>query len=257
MESIAAERFALGGVPVVADEIAGRLIILPADPDASLIEFDKEFWEFFPNPCPDPVTGGSTDFGREKRSLSECAALYDPDWRDSTASWRSYLALHRSGTLDLTFPESYAPRDGDDPRTFHLIGIVGWTWAAMVRYSEFCRKYEIPGPFEIVLALRETSGAALGGFGRGGGTRSGTRLRHVTSHCASSRRCFSVVNSRPGPSVRSAARRSVWALGSRMRGTSTRSASLRPVVNTKGSSIRGPTVIELEVSCKFDKDVAV
>jgi len=167
IESIDAERFALGGVPAVAEEIAGRLIILPSDPELSLIEFDQEFWEYFPNPSPDPVTGGITDFGRERRSLSDCAVLYDPDWRQSAAASSSYFALHRSGTLDLTFPENYAPRDGNKQKAFHLIRIVGWTWAAMVRYSEFCQKYEIQGPFEIVLALRETGGAALGGFAEG------------------------------------------------------------------------------------------
>lgn len=167
VDSIAAEQFALAGVPIVADGIAGRLVILPSDHGASLIEFDEAFWGFFLNPCPDPVTGGNTNLGREKRSLSDCAGLYDPDGRDPTAAWRSYFALHRSGALDLTFPEDSAPRDGTVPRTFHLIGIVGWTWAAMVRYSEFCRKYEISGPFEIALALRDTNRAALGGFGEG------------------------------------------------------------------------------------------
>lgn len=165
LASVDDDRFALRGSPPVAESIAGRLLILPRDPSGTAIEFDEDFWEFFPNPCPDPVTGGRTDFGDAKRSLANCAVLYEQDWADSAAPWRSYLALYRSGALDLTFPASFAR--GDAPRVFHEIGIVAWTWSAFARYSRIVETYEIAGPFEVTLALRNTQGAAIGGFGEG------------------------------------------------------------------------------------------
>ena len=115
---------------------------------------------------PGPDYGGSTDFGDKRRSISDCAVLYEPDYRDEAAPWRAFFALHRPGALDVAFSDSFG-RAHDNAKSFHLIGLVGRIWAASARYSAFIERWKIEGPFEVTLGLRGTNGAQLGGVGEG------------------------------------------------------------------------------------------
>ena len=101
LATVGDDLFAIRGMPKAAESLAARLLILPGDPESPLISFDEAFWEWFPNACPDPITGGSTDFGDKRRSISDCAVLYEPDYRDEAAPWRAFFALHRIGRANL------------------------------------------------------------------------------------------------------------------------------------------------------------
>ena len=107
------------------------------------------------------LRGGSTDFGDKRRSISDCAVLYEPDYRDEAAPWRAFFALHRPGALDVAFSDSFG-RAHDNAKSFHLIGLVGRIWAASARYSAFIERWKIEGPFEVTLGLRGTERGSTG-----------------------------------------------------------------------------------------------
>ena len=146
LATVGDDLFAIRGMPKAAESLAARLVILPGDPESPLISFDEAFWEWFPNACPDPITGGSTDFGDKRRSISDCAVLYEPDYRDEAAPWRAFFALHRPGALDVAFSDSFG-RAHDNAKSFHLIGLVGRIWAGLRSLLGLHRALEDRGTF--------------------------------------------------------------------------------------------------------------
>ena len=166
LEAVNDDLFALRGEPQPSDSLAGRILILPRDPECAFIDFDEAFRDWYANPCPDPVTGGSTNFGNATRTLSNCAVLYESDYRDESNPWLGFFVLHRSGALDVALSERFG-RAVDNSKFFHLVALVGRFWAAATRYSAFVERWKLEGPFEISLGLRGTQGAQLGGVGEG------------------------------------------------------------------------------------------
>lgn len=97
LEAVNDDLFALRGEPQPSDSLAGRILILPRDPECAFIDFDEAFRDWYANPCPDPVTGGSTNFGNATRTLSNCAVLYESDYRDESNPWLGFFALPSLG----------------------------------------------------------------------------------------------------------------------------------------------------------------
>lgn len=58
-----ADDFATDGLARRLDNPRIRLLILPADPEALVVEFDDEFWEWWHRLPPHPATGQPTDWG--------------------------------------------------------------------------------------------------------------------------------------------------------------------------------------------------
>ena len=157
------DEFGEGGLSSLIPDRTSRLLITPADPELSVIEFDESLWEWWGRDFDDPATGGRTRWGPDKRPTAN-AAVYGSDYGDE--QWRRYIALHRSGALEVGLG-----RDGsfarDEQRYFFLSSIVARSWAAFHRYEEVVSKFGLSGPFEVLLALCETKDALLGGVAEG------------------------------------------------------------------------------------------
>jgi len=77
--------------------IGPRLVVLPADPDTHLVDFDDEFWEWWGTDFADPTIQGTTQWGLNK--LPTLNAAVAGICCGGVQGWRRYTAVHRSGAL--------------------------------------------------------------------------------------------------------------------------------------------------------------
>jgi hypothetical protein len=159
-----AEDFAIGGLARFMDEPSVRLLILPADPEATLIEFDEEMWSWWLQERSDPATRRPIKWGPFHRSTSNAAVIFNSYREDG---WENYLALHRNGGLEMELGGDGAHQRGEG-RTFRLVGTVERIWFALNLYREIVERFGVEGPWEVSLALRKTEGAILEKALRGG-----------------------------------------------------------------------------------------
>ena len=161
------ELFSQGGLASRVRDLALRVLVLPADPEGSPVELDADCRDWWLADREDPFGTTHTPFGSDRRSTSSAVVQFDDDYdRDSHRPWRRFMALHHSAALEAGFGHDVAfERDGQ--RYFFLIGIVGRVWAVLARYSEVVERSGCAGPFEVAVALRQTSHALLADFGEG------------------------------------------------------------------------------------------
>lgn len=154
------ERFGIGGLAArFIEDPRVRLLILPGDPEASIVELDDTFWEWWLKDRRDPASGKRTQRGSVRKPTVD-AALRCRDLMDGKC--RSYVALYRHGGLEVELGE-----DGASNGYVRLIPIVGRIWAALELYREVVERFHIDGPWEVSLALRQTEGGYLANFGQG------------------------------------------------------------------------------------------
>jgi len=81
------------------------------------------------------------------------------------AGWSRCLALHRHGGIEVGIGHlAYTHRE---VRVFPLRPIVGLAWITAALQAEAAERWALSGPFEITVALRDTSRATLGSFAEG------------------------------------------------------------------------------------------
>ena len=97
------ECFATGGLGLRVPDLVARLLVVPFDPEANLVSFDAEFWEWW-------TSERQTPFGRQERvglnskPTAYGAAIYDVRHsRDAPNLWDQFLALTRSASIDAGF----------------------------------------------------------------------------------------------------------------------------------------------------------
>ncbi len=160
-----ADDFASGGLASRVSQPSVRLLLLPADPEAWLLDFDSTFWGWWSQDSDDPTTGQPTRWGYENLPTAS-AALRAVVVEESHLA--RYVALYRNGALEFELGEdgTYSFRDGS-LRVFNLIIIVGRVRAALHLWTGIRARLGLQGPAELSLALRDTGKAALGGFAEG------------------------------------------------------------------------------------------
>ena len=160
------ERFATGGLGQRVPGLTARLLILPSDPQASIVSFDTEFWNWWASERQTPF-GKQEWFGHHSKPTADGAALFDEHHSGKDRNlWDQYLALTRSASIDAGFSRQVG-RFYEDGNQFYLINLVGRVWSLAHRYSEVVQRFELPGPFEVTLALRQTVGTYLINVGEG------------------------------------------------------------------------------------------
>lgn len=152
-----------GGAREGVDPNPVRLLVLPADPDAHLVEFDDDFWAWWAADYDDPASGGATRWGAQRRPTWDAGIV---GHQHTEAEWWRYIALHRNAGLDAGLGRDCAI-EYDDKRYFRLIAIVGRAWASLARYGQIVERYSPAGPWEITLSLLRTADAELANFGEG------------------------------------------------------------------------------------------
>jgi hypothetical protein len=159
----AGEDFAVGGLGGLVDGLDLRLAFLPEDPDADGVPLDSDTLDWLREPRPTPYGGPPPQWGNQGRPTSTALVMYD-QYRDD-AGWVRFLALHRHGGIELGRGNfAYQVRG---TRVFPLRQIVGLGWIAAALQSDVADRWRLNSPFELTVALRNTSGATLGSFAEG------------------------------------------------------------------------------------------
>lgn len=157
------EGFAKGGLSNRVSEPSVRLLVLPDDPEADLISFDNDLWNWWLENRESPATQRQTQWGLRYEPTPTAAVRYD---QGPGELWEDYLALHRHGGLEMELGR-HATYSWDERRAFRLIHIVGRIWTALDLYQEVIERFGVSGPWEVSLALRDTQGAVLGNVAEG------------------------------------------------------------------------------------------
>jgi hypothetical protein len=135
-----------------------RLLLLPGDPEAQVIEFDADLWSLL-DQLTDPALGQPAEWGSAVRGWRVAMRA-----RTYQHHWSHYLAVFRSGAVEMGLGEDAAfERDGR--WWFRLVTIVGRAWAALEAFSQIQAQYDIPGPVQLTLAFNDTEGASLSQLG--------------------------------------------------------------------------------------------
>ena len=154
--------FGTGGLAQQAD-VPVRLLILPADPDANLIEFDEDFWKWWMEDRVDPITNEPSHWGPDNYPTSAAAVRIDGR---NEKGWHRHLGLYRHGGMEMGLGRE-ATYNLSELKCFRLITIVGRLWCALSHYSAVLSRYpKLPGPWEVSLAILKTKGSALGNLGQ-------------------------------------------------------------------------------------------
>lgn len=159
------DEFALGGIAALCEAPDLRLTVLPGDPQLDLVPLDADSTEWLSRSRPSPYDGEPIRWGDGVRTTSNALVL-GAHYHDH-AHWRRYLALHRHGGVEAATAEISWQRNDQTLRVFSLRHIVGLAWTALDIQREAAKEWDINGPWEVTLALRSCSGAALGGFAEG------------------------------------------------------------------------------------------
>jgi hypothetical protein len=155
--------YALGGLGTAVDKLDVRFLFLPTDPYSDVVSLDEEALAWFKAERPSPYEGAGITWGFRSRATSNALVVYDQH-RDS-GGWDNYMALHRHGGVE--FGRSKLAWQSNDLRAFSLRSIVGLVWSALDVQVEANARWNLSPPFEMTLAIRNTEGAALGGFAEG------------------------------------------------------------------------------------------
>ena len=90
--------FATGGLGRHVPHLTVRLLVLPADPEVSRIEFDETLWDWWKGAHQSPFEGSPTDWGNfllpTSSAAVRCVSLAEE-------KWDSYLALPRLSLIHI------------------------------------------------------------------------------------------------------------------------------------------------------------
>lgn len=161
--------FALGGLATRLREPTVRVLLLPPDPDADALQIDDALWAWLETQKTVAVEGRTIRFGDQNYPTAHAATLVSG--YGSTEPWNSYLAVHRSGAIELGLGDrggwARQNREGETVHMFNLISIVTYTWAMLTFSAALNDRVALAGPRQLTIALRNTKGALLGNVGEG------------------------------------------------------------------------------------------
>ena len=156
--------FCLGGLGHHVRELAGRLVLIPFDPEADVVDFSEDVWEWWAQERSYPGLGQRRFSSR--KPFAGAAVLTDTH----ELPCKEYTALLRSGGIDSAW-KSVAWKT-DKSLVFDLVRIVGHVWESLLLGGEAASRFQLTGPFQVVLGLRGTQDSVLGGFASGWERRS-------------------------------------------------------------------------------------
>lgn len=158
--------FATGGLATNIPGLTFRVVVLPADPEAHLFDFDDEFWKAWQtaNLKRSVRIGGST------RPTSSAAVCMDDDGQ---GKWQRYIAVHHSGALELAAGDDVGwhpgPTEGNtraQPGQFQL-GEIFERIRIAVDIIAAEEPLKVTFPLEVSVALKGTKDTYLSGLAPG------------------------------------------------------------------------------------------
>lgn len=158
----AGEQFARGDLGSHVGNLDVRLLSLPADPDRDVVPLGTDALEWFKQVGSGPFHGRSPRWPGD-RAVTNALVLFD--YYREEMEWVRYLALHRHGGIEIGAGDlSYEVKE---MRVIRLRRVVALVWTAVAVQAEVVEKWEIEPPYELTVGVKNTRGAALGGFAEG------------------------------------------------------------------------------------------
>lgn len=161
--------FAFAGLATRLREPTVQVLLLPPDPDADALQIDDPLWAWLEAQKVVAVEGRMVRFGDQMYPTAHAAALVSG--YGSTEPWNSYLAVHRSGAIELGLGDrggwERQNQEGETVRMFNLTSIVTYTWAMLTFSAALNDHVALAGPRQLTIAMRSTKGGLLGNVGEG------------------------------------------------------------------------------------------
>jgi hypothetical protein len=156
--------FASGGLANQLDHVALRFLVQPPDPEAVLLDIEEARWNRWTSEEEIPLLGRKPFWPSWTVAAPGLIRYESP--RDD-GKWSRYLALLRSGAMDLGLGSDAAWTVGEHNRCLHLVRAVARMWETLHRFGCVVRELEIEGPFEVTAALPGIHDTMLAGFDEG------------------------------------------------------------------------------------------
>jgi hypothetical protein len=148
--------FAQAGLARRLRSVTTQLLLLPADPELATVDLDTKLSEWLAGHqvvLIDDI-GVRMASSPNIRRTPHAVALAD----GHEATWRSYLAVHRSGALELGMGDvgGWESRNNhNDPvRVISLAPVVARTWAMLSLAAELAVRHSLVGPFQLTVGIR-------------------------------------------------------------------------------------------------------
>jgi hypothetical protein len=159
------EEFARGGLAAFAVDPTVRIAVLPGDPSSQPVPAEKPEAVI---PKVMTVGGRQLAYHGIVRGTSSGYVGYS---RRNEGRWRNFAAVHWHGGVDAFLGADGGHELDLGPQTrgrvFFLHRSVGWAWAAFDLQRQMVERYEVAGPFRVIVAVANTVGAVLGQLGAG------------------------------------------------------------------------------------------
>jgi len=159
--------FATTGLGRYVPDVRFRVLVLAADPDRYVVDFNPELRDWWLRQRPNPFDERMSDWGRECRLTAGAAIRCGDRVLAEGPGWHEYLALHRSGSIEFGSGRPAVYSVGPGVSVFRLIYMVGRLWSMLDLYYEVIERFSLKGPWEISIALRNTGDSRLGHLGSG------------------------------------------------------------------------------------------
>ena len=160
--------FGMGVLAGRLQTVTVQLMLLPADPEADVIDFDEKFASWLGDQRRFDLDGLLLDLPPNVRRTAHAVALTDGYGEDP---WGSYYGVHRSGALEFGLGQSagWRNRDGNDVETgvIALTPTVARTWVLLRFAATLAQRVPLEGPFSLAVAVPRAGGMLLGCLGEG------------------------------------------------------------------------------------------
>lgn len=168
LDSVDHPDFAQGGLSSRLDQATFRAVLLPEDPEAFAIDFDDDFWKWLEAHTSIDIGDYPFQFGAQTGASAHAAVIFDL-W-GKNEKWRHYVAVHSSGTIEVSLGERARwvhRRDERELAFYNLTSMVAGVWALLELGAAVFDQFSISGPSLLVQACSDTSGTYLANFGEG------------------------------------------------------------------------------------------
>lgn len=136
--------------------VTTQVLLLPADPESATVDLDAELSEWLTGHQVVSIDdiGVRISASPSIRRTAHAIALAD----GHEATWRSYLAVHRSGALEIGMGDigGWERRNNrDEPaRVISLAPVVARTWAMLTLAADLAARRSIVSPFQLTVGIR-------------------------------------------------------------------------------------------------------
>ena len=148
--------FARAGLAGRLGEVTTQLLLLPADPDSAVVDLNPELDEWLTRNQVVRIDDIDVRMASSPNIRRTAHATALTDGYDAT--WNPYLAVHRSGALDLGMGHlggaEWRNNLNEPVRQIFLAPVVARTWALLILATDLAASREVAGPFQLSVGIR-------------------------------------------------------------------------------------------------------